>query len=132
MKLFLDTNILIDLIDSERKEHADAVSLFSVAKANRIQLVTTADVIATGAYYVKNAEAFRKIMTKLNPLLTILPITDKIIDKVNKRVHPDYEDSMHIVCAEENEISAILTRDKKHYEKYTHIPVLSGSDFLMA
>lgn len=132
MKLFLDTNILIDLIDSERKDHADAVSLFSVAKANGIKLVTTVDVIATTAYYVNDAAAFRTIMTKLNPLLTILPITDKIIDKVNKRVHPDYEDSMHIVCAEENEISAILTRDKKHYVKYTYIPVLSESDFLGA
>ena len=132
MRLFIDTNILIDLLDTEREEHENAVTFFSIAKANGVHLFTTGDVIATAAYYVNNAAVFSQMMAKMNPFLRILPMTNDILSKVNERKHPDYEDLMHIVCAEENGMSAIMTRDKKHYERYTHLPILSERDFLSA
>lgn len=131
MKLFIDTNVLIDLLDAEREEHENAVSFFSISKANGIGLFTTGDVLATAAYYIGDAKVFTQKMLILNSFVQLLPMSNEIIDKVNSRSHPDYEDLMHIVCAEENSMSAIITRDKKHYnERYTSIPILSESDFL--
>ena len=133
MRLFLDTNVIVDLIDSDRPEHLDAAMLLQLANdnADSLSLFTTEDSIATAAYVMRHdSDLFRGRMNLLLKYVDILPIGRELLLDAGDHKHPDYEDAMHIECAEAHHCSCIITRDKEHYPGYTQLRVFSPKEFL--
>ena len=133
MRLFLDTNIIVDLIDMERAEHQSAVMLLQIAIDNpgKVSPFTTEDAIATAAYVMRHhLEDFRDAIALLLKYIDILPIGREMLLDICRRNHPDYEDSMHIGCAEGHNCSCIITRDREHYYGHTSLRVYSPQEFL--
>lgn len=130
MKLFLDTNVLIDIIDADRPERQSALTFLEIADYNGIQLFTTGICVATTAYVIGNAPAFRRSMKRLSEIIHIAPVTDEITALATESGHPDYEDSLLIACAHTSGCDAIITRDASHFNpQYTSLPVFSPREF---
>ena len=82
-KVFVDTNVIIDLLAKREPFFKDAQDLFTLSDQNEIQLYISALSFANAYYSLskhhKEVDA-RKYLTKFKVLVNILPVDDKSIE----------------------------------------------------
>ena len=130
-KVFVDTNIVLDLLQKRMGFYEEAQQLFTLADAKAVELYVSALTIANTHYilskYLK-MEA-RKVLSKFKVLVEILPTNDKILSLSLTSNFPDFEDAIQYYTAVENEIGFIITRNKKDFIQST-IPILTAREYL--
>ncbi len=127
-RIFIDTNIIIDLL-ADRKPHSKfAIALFEVAESKKITLYTSSHSIATSYYLLKKVTDEKKLRLVLLGLLDfvkIIPIDEHILKRGLKSKHKDFEDGLQILSAVSVEsMDCIVTRNLKDF-KESDIPVFS-------
>ncbi len=131
--VFVDTNIIVDLLAERIGFYEDASDLFSRAEKNEFNLCISALTFANTSYIlskVKSAKEARVILRRFNILVKIISLTDKIINlALSDEDFPDFEDGLQYYSAVENYADVILSRDKKHF-KNSKIPILTAKEFL--
>lgn len=132
-KLFIDTNIVIDLLAKRQPFYEEAAKLFSLADRKKILLQVSALTFANTHYILSklnNSEVARDILGKFKVLVTVVDLNDKIIDlSLNDKNFSDFEDGLQYYAALENEADFIITRNLKDF-KSSKIPVFSAQMFL--
>jgi len=133
-KVFLDTNIIIDLIADRKPFSKYAIEIFQLAEENKLQIFTSSHSIATTHYLLKkylDEKSLREVLYNLLDFLTVVPVNIDIIKKGLRSNHKDFEDSIQILCASSIEkMNYIITRDRKDF-KGSEIPVLSPDEFFL-
>lgn len=133
MKVFLDTNILIDFLTNRPPFSSEALEIFALAEKNKIILYTSTHSIATTHYILKKyveEKQLRRLLSELSDRMTLLDISQSIIKSSLKSAHKDFEDAIQMLTAESaGEIDYILTRNLKDF-KTSLIPAVSIQDFL--
>ena len=118
-KIFIDTNIIIDLLADRKPYSKFAVMLFSYAENNKVQLFASSHSVATVHYMMKkytDEKTLRTIILQLLEFITIIPIDVHMIKKGLKSKHKDFEDSIQMLCASTIEkIDCIVTRNTKDF-----------------
>ena len=131
-KLFLDTNVVIDLL-GEREPFYEAVAkIVSLADKGRIQLSVSALTYATVFYILSRFEDKELVKEKIRKFKVISEtsdLTDKVLDKGLSSKIRDFEDALQYFCALENECHVIITRNGKDF-KESALPVLSPDEYL--
>jgi len=131
-RVFVDTNIVIDLLAKRESFYRDAQDLFTLGDRNEVQLFISALTFANAYYSIlkhhKEVDA-RKFLRNFKVLITILPIDDKIIGLALASEFSDFEDGLQYYTALEHNTDVILTRNKKDF-KSSLIPVLSAGEYL--
>lgn len=132
MKLFFDTNILLDLLverdDAELNRNA-ALAL-SAARQLNLEMCVATITVPTLAYVLKgnNTQKKRKLRTLLK-YFTVLDSLASHCDYALNSQFKDIEDAMQYACAEDNKCDLIITRDVKDFREST-IPVMDTKQFL--
>lgn len=130
-KIFVDTNILVDLIADRRPFSKFAIQLFSKAEEKKIKLYTSSHSIATTHYLLKkylDEKDLREILINILDYLNIVAIDLDVLKKGLKSKHKDFEDALQIISAYSIEkIDCIVTRNIKDF-KESEIPVLSPDE----
>jgi len=133
-KVFLDTNIIVDLIADRKPFSKYAIEIFQLAEENKLQLFTSSHAIATTHYLLKkylDEKSLREVLYNLLDFLTVIPVDIDIIKKGLRSNHKYFEDSIQILCASSIEkMNYIITRDGKDF-KGSEIPVLSPDEFFL-
>jgi len=133
-KVFLDTNIIVDLIADRKPFSKYAIEIFQLAEENKLQLFTSSHAIATTHYLLKkylDEKSLREVLYNLLDFLTVIPVDIDIIKKGLRSNHKDFEYSIQILCASSIEkMNYIITRDGKDF-KGSEIPVLSPDEFFL-
>lgn len=133
MKIFLDTNVLIDLI-CEREGYPLARKIFEKYQNKDLSGIYVSYLtIANSAFIFKKGRRMDDVRVCINNLMHIccvLPMNDMQIYDALTCKSPDFEDSLQIMCAEQKECDVILTNNVTHFKDYTDIPVLTPADFL--
>ena len=75
-----------------------------------------------------NKDTALKTLIKLKTLISLLPLTDKIIELSLASNFSDFEDAIQYFSAIENGINTIITRDIKDFKK-AKINVLSSKQY---
>ena len=133
--IFLDTNILVDLVAKRNVFVNDAVAIFNYCQNNNIEMFTTSHSIATLHYIAKklvNEKELRLIIEDLLDTVSIIGVNEITIRKSLKSNHKDkdFEDAIQIISAQSiNNMNCIVTRNIKDY-KYTEINVFTPNEFL--
>jgi predicted nucleic acid-binding protein len=131
--LFLDTNIVIDLLAKREPYYKPAAQLFSLADKMKIQLCVSALTFANTNYILlreRKPEEARLILRKLKLLVKVISLDDKIIGlSLNDSDFKDYEDALQYYSALENGDDLMITRNLKDFQK-SKIPVLTPEQFL--
>lgn len=78
---------------------------------------------------VTNKETAKQVLLKIKPLITILPLNDKIIQLALASDFKDFEDAIQYYTALENNITTLITRDLKDFKKAS-IKVMSSEEYL--
>ena len=132
-KLFIDTNIVIDLLAEREPFYEDAAKLFSLSDKNMIKLSVSSLTFANTNYLLQktnSAPTAKEILRKFKILTTVLSLDDKIIDlALNDRGFRDFEDAIQYYSAIENSQEIIITRNLKDF-KTSKIPVMTASAFI--
>ena len=133
-KLFIDTNIVIDLLSKRQPFYEDAARLFSLADKNKIELIVSSLTFANTNYILsklKDSNASREILTKFKVLVKVTELNDKIIElSLNDKSFSDFEDGLQYYSALANEVDAIITRNLKDF-KSSKLPVLTAQAYLI-
>ncbi|MDI9551193.1 MAG: PIN domain-containing protein [Bacteroidota bacterium] len=133
MTVYVDTNVLVDLVDEERPLFKEASVLFNAAAQNKLRIVLSSQSVADCAYVIRKAprEQFKRKMKELLHYIVILPITDMEILRALKSDCPDFEDALQIACAESNTVNILVTNNKKDFKRFTDLPVYTSKEFVM-
>ena len=131
-KLFLDTNIILDLLGYRMPFYTEAAQLFSMADKKKVKLSISSLCIADAHYILsrQNPETeVRQILRKFKVLVNVLPLDDKITDLALNSDFRDFEDAIQYYTAIENDQDLIVTRNQPDF-KESKIPVMSAGEFI--
>lgn len=130
--VFVDTNIVIDLLQKRDEFYREAQELFTLADRKKVKLYISALTFANTYYILSrfySSDEAKKILSKFKVLVEVLPTTDKIIELALASDFKDFEDAIQFYTALESSLEAIITRNKKDF-KNNLIPVFSAKEFL--
>lgn len=132
-KLFIDTNIVIDLLSRREPFFDEAASLFSLADKMQVELTISSLTIANTSYVLlrqMDSNKAKSILRKLRLIVKILPLDDKIIGlALNDDTFSDFEDGLQYFTAIENGQELIITRNLKDFKK-SKLPTMTASQFI--
>lgn len=119
MRLFLDTNIIIDLITGRDPFGKDAAVLFQLGKGMGHDLLVS-DLSVFNTIYILQRLHYAKediydILASLLPALTITSMGDSVIGRCLQRRGVDFEDDAQYYSAMDAEADFIITRNKKDF-----------------
>ena len=118
-KVFLDTNILVDLIAVRKPFSKYSIEIFKKAEEKKIKLFTSSHSIATTHYLLKKyleEKILRDVLYNLLDYLTVIAVDTDVLKKGLRSKHKDFEDSIQILCASTIEkIDCIVTRNTKDF-----------------
>ncbi len=131
-KVFVDTDIILDLLSNRDPFYFASANLFSAADRNEIKIYVSSLCFANLNYILSKQfstdQAKRKLL-KFKTLVTVLSVTDKVVDLALSSDFKDFEDGIQYFTAIENNIKILLTRNLKDY-KSAEIPVMTAEQFL--
>ena len=131
-KIFVDTDIIYDLLAKREPHYQSAAYLFTKADEGRIQIFISALSIANIHYLLSKQlstlEA-KQILRKFRLLVHIVPLNEKIIDLALNSDFSDFEDAIQYYCALENDIELLLTRNLRDYKK-AQIVTMTAQDYI--
>ncbi|MBP5425655.1 MAG: PIN domain-containing protein [Prevotella sp.] len=118
MKLFLDTNIIIDLITGREPFGRDAAILFQLGRSGNELIVSDLSVFNT--VYVLQKLRYAKediydILVSLLPTLTVTSMGVSVVERCILRRGKDFEDDAQFFAAVDAKADFIITRNKKDF-----------------
>lgn len=131
-KVFVDTDIVLDLLSNREPFYFASANLFSAADKNEIKIYVSSLCFANLNYILSkqfSADQAKKKLLKFKTLVTVLSVTEKVIDLALSSDFKDFEDGIQYFTAIENSIKILLTRNLKDY-KSAEIPVMTAEQFL--
>jgi predicted nucleic acid-binding protein len=131
-RLFLDTNIVLDLLAYRMPFYTDAAELFSLADKKKLILSISSLCLADTHYILARQNPgleVRKILRKFKVLVTVLALDDKIADLALNSEFKNFEDAIQYFTAIENEQELIITRNQADF-KDSKIPVMTAGEFI--
>jgi predicted nucleic acid-binding protein len=125
-KVFVDTNIVIDLLAKRINFYDEAATLFSLADQKKIELFISSLTIANTSYAVLkqlDSVSAKTILRKLRLIVKVLPLDDKIVGlALNDDLFSDFEDGLQFFTALEFGCDVIISRNLKDF-KHSTLPV---------
>lgn len=131
-RLFVDTDIVLDLLGAREPHFSPAAILFSMADQGSIRLYVSAITFANVNYVLSrqlNESRARRLLLKLKTLVRIAPVNEKIIELSLSSDFRDFEDAIQYHSAIENNIQTLLTRNLRDFKK-AQISIMTAQQYL--
>jgi predicted nucleic acid-binding protein len=130
-KLFLDTNIVLDLLERREPFCYDAVRLFTMAYNKQIRLVVSPTTFTTASFLLHKhgTEGVRNLLASFRQLVRVVTIDERIIDDSLASQFKDFEDAVQYYTAHKAKADAIITRNGKDFTP-SKLPVMTAGEFL--
>ena len=132
-KIFIDTNILVDLIADRKPFSKYAIEIFNLAESKKIRLYTSSHSIATTYYLLKkfiDDKSLRALLLGLFEFISVIPVDEQVLSKGLRSKQKNFEDAIQLYCAITIEkIDCIVTRNIKDF-KGVEIPVLAPDEVI--
>ena len=132
MKVFLDTNVILDFYDSERGYYQPAAIIFDLALKRKIQLAVCAQSFVNAFYILRKSYDYEVLYSRMRNLLNlcdVAPVDAAIIEEALEYKRRDFEDTVQYCSSIMVKSDLLLTRDKTGF-KGLDIKVQSPSEFL--
>lgn len=132
MKVFVDTDVCIDLLSGRKPFNKTSEILFSLADNGKIKIYVSSLSFANIDYVLRSQYSTthsRQIIGKFKTIVNVLSVDSKTIDLAVASDFNDFEDAIQYCCAIENNLTTIITRNIRDYKKAT-IKVLTPETFI--
>jgi predicted nucleic acid-binding protein len=130
--IFVDTNIVIDLLAKREPFYEEAQDLFTLGDKNEVKLFISSLTFANAYYSIvrhhKEVDA-KKYLSKFKVLVTILSLDAKAIELALASDFKNFENGWQYFTAMDNETDVIITRNKKDFTN-AKIPLMTAGAYL--
>ena len=131
-KVFLDTNVVVDLLGEREPYYDAAAKIATLADKGKIEVFVSALTYSTVYYLLSRFENKTQVKEKIRKFKLIAQtsdLSDNIIDKGLSSNFNDFEDALQYYCALKMDCKIMITRNGKDF-KESEIPVLSPDEYL--
>ena len=131
MKVFVDTNVLIDFIAHRADFFQEASNLINLGIKGEIHLYATPLSFATCVFIGRKVLGYDSVIKTMQMLESYINISDMNSTQCHNALFskmPDFEDMLQYESACEAGCDVIVTRNAKHFPKDT-IQVLTPKEF---
>ncbi len=116
-KVYLDANILIDILLDRDLEHISINKITPFLKQSQVYMSTLSVHITYYILKIKpNTSVHRRTMALINGI-NLVPLSREIINQSLNNFSIDFEDTLQYYSALDQSCDYILTRDKKDFDK---------------
>lgn len=132
MKVFLDTNIILDFYDESRGHYMPSAIVFDLAVKGKIQLSVCSQSFITAFYLLRKVydkDTLYKSMKSLFKLCQVSSVDRAVIEKALSRERHDFEDTVQYFSCKTIDADIILTRDKNGFKEFD-IRHITAEEFL--
>ena len=129
--VFVDTDIVLDLLARREPFYPAAADLFSFAETGRISLSVSSLTFANLFYILRKQISGRhaqEVLRDFKRLVTVLPVDDATIEQALHADFTDFEDAIQYFSALAAGCTALLSRNGRHYRK-TAIAVFTAEAY---
>lgn len=131
-RLFLDANIVIDLLEERQPFCKDAALLFAEAYHKRVQLYVSPITFATASYLLgkhNSPEAVHGLLANLRQLVRVAATDERVVDDAIISGFSDFEDALQYYSAVKAKADFIITRNGQDFT-LSKIPMMTASEYL--
>lgn len=132
MKVFLDTNILLDFgLDRERADFAGGI--LQLGKDGLIDLYASYLSYANMGYILRDRptpERYELVRMMRQPVI-VLPCDANQLDAGLNSEVKDFEDMLQYQCALAAGCDVVVTNNKKDFHEFCSLPFLTSEEFLL-
>jgi predicted nucleic-acid-binding protein len=133
MKVFLDTNIILDFLEQRGDHTLYAATIFQLGIDKEIDLFVTDLSIVNVVYILRKTfgkQRMYEILQVLRKFVTVIDIGEEVIDEAIAMKGKDFEDVVQFMAAKKKSMECIITRNKKDFSE-SRVPVYTPEDFLL-
>ncbi len=138
MRILLDTNVVVDVLQQREPWHHDGEKIFLAAAMKQLTACITAKQVADIHYLTKRAfkgqahtdDLAKQVVIKLLSFIELMDVYATDCHKALGINNNDFEDAMLIAGATRESVDYIVTRNTEHF-KDSAIPVLTPADFVL-
>ena len=131
-KLFIDSDVCLDVLVPRTPFATDAAKLFSLIHEGRAMGIVSALGLVNVYYFLRKdlgKEQAKMSLSKFKTLVVVQEVTDQIISQALLTDFSDFEDAVQYLTAKKAKAEVILTRNTKDFKKST-LPVYTPEQFL--
>jgi len=134
MKVFLDANILVSVLNKEYPLFTYTSRILSLNDSTQFELFTSPICLAIAFYFSEKKYNYKTAKQKVAFLVDHISIAEATASSVRKALkNPkvnDFEDGLEYYAAEETNCNCIITEDINDFY-FSDIEVLSSHDFFL-
>ncbi len=131
MKIFLDANILVSVLNKEYPLFSHSSRIVSLVDNKNFEVFTSPLCLAIAFYFAekKNKKTARQKIGLLAKKISISPVNEHVVQKtVNNPAIHDFEDGLEYYSAVESKCKCIITEDTGDFY-FSAMEVLNSNDF---
>ena len=133
MKVFLDANILVAVLNKEYPVFSSAAKLLSLADNKRFSLYTSPVCLAIAFYFAEKKHGTKLAKAKINLMINHIDIgncgkKETMLAAADQRVL-DFEDGLEYYAARHSRCNFIITENQDDFY-FSEIEVLTAENFL--
>jgi len=132
MNVFLDTNVLMDVLLGRKPFAAQSRRIWFLAERGKFRGLIAA-MTFPNVYYivrkVRGAEAARTMLTMLRSTFTPVALDGQIVNQALDARFAGFEDALQYFSALRADAACLITRNPGHFPR-AQMPVLSPAEFL--
>lgn len=130
-RLFLDTNIVVDLLDRREPFCHDAVRLFTMAYYKQVQLIVSPMTFSTASFLLHRhgSEGVRNLLSNFRQLSRVAASDERTVDDSLTSQFKDFEDAMQYYTALRAKADVIITRNGRDFTA-SELPVMTAKEYL--
>jgi predicted nucleic acid-binding protein len=134
LKVFFDTNVVLDVLLRRAPHYDDSVQVWGLAEKGRIEGSVSALSFSNIYYVVRKAlgaRAAQSVLRAVRDVFQVAACDEQVILQAVDSGLSDFEDAVQFFSAVRIGASCIVTRNSDHFPK-GDLPVLTPAEFLAA
>lgn len=131
-RIFVDTNILLDVLLEREGVYCDALKIWANAEEGNVEACIAAISLNNVHYVLRKLKSETTAMIAVKILLQIfkvVPVDAEILRRAIDFHDRDFEDDIQLQCALKAKCSQLFTRNPNHYD-HSAIAVVPPSAFM--
>jgi predicted nucleic acid-binding protein len=132
VRLFLDVNVILDVLAKREPWFEDCAAVLSLLEADEFEGIAAAHSITTLFYLASKHLGQRRATARLLDLLKLISVAPVDQDTILKGLAlgwSDFEDALQMLCATTASADYLVTRNKRDFDSDS-IPVVTPAELL--
>lgn len=133
MRVFVDTNVLIDYVCKREPFFTAAKGVFAACYLRKIEIVISSLSIVNTLYIGRKygSEVLREKLLALSQIIQVADLSANMVLQTLNSDWADYEDALQDATSILNNADCIVTRNQKDFSK-SSLPVYTAEQLLMS